>query len=60
MENELSNILKNEFVDYENSFVADMRIIDILDKALLNIEACKNLTCLQKNRTKSSLLNFRL
>jgi tRNA modification GTPase len=43
MENELSNILKNEFVDYENSFVADMRIIVILDKVLLNIDACKNL-----------------
>jgi tRNA modification GTPase len=43
LENELSRILKNEFVDYENSFVADMRIIGILEKALLNIDACKKL-----------------
>jgi tRNA modification GTPase len=43
LENALSSILKNEFVDYENSFVADMRVINILDKALSNIEACNNL-----------------
>jgi tRNA modification GTPase len=43
LENTLNNILKDEFVDYENSFVADMRVIDILDKTLVNIEVCNNL-----------------
>ncbi len=43
LESELSKLLQNEFVDYENSFVADMRVIGILEKALSDIEACKNI-----------------
>jgi tRNA modification GTPase len=43
LEDEMSKLLKNEFVDYENSFIADMRVINILEMALSHIEACKNL-----------------
>ncbi|MFH0975045.1 MAG: tRNA uridine-5-carboxymethylaminomethyl(34) synthesis GTPase MnmE [Spirochaetota bacterium] len=43
LENALSNILKNEFIDHENSFVADMRVIDILQRALLIIDDIRNL-----------------
>ncbi|MBN2401641.1 MAG: tRNA uridine-5-carboxymethylaminomethyl(34) synthesis GTPase MnmE [Spirochaetes bacterium] len=43
LEKTLGGILRNEFVDYENSFVADMRIIIILEKALIIIKACRGL-----------------
>ena len=43
LEKALNNIFKNEFVDYENSFVADMRVIDILGKSILFIDNLKNL-----------------
>ncbi len=43
LENMVSAIIKDEFIDYENSFVADMRVVDLLDKALKNINSTRNI-----------------
>ena len=43
LENALNNIFKNEFIDYENSFVADIRVINILEKSLSFIDNAQNL-----------------
>ena len=43
LEREISNILKNDYVDYESSFVADLRIIDLLGKSLDNVNKTHSL-----------------
>ncbi|MCP4727660.1 MAG: GTP-binding protein, partial [bacterium] len=43
LEKVISDIIRNEFVDYENSFVADIRVVDLLEESLNNIESCEAL-----------------
>jgi tRNA modification GTPase len=43
LEQVVSGILENEFVDYHNSFISDMRVVNILERALLIINNCKHL-----------------
>ena len=43
MKDSIAARIKNEFVQIENSFVADIRIISLLEKALDNTHAVKNL-----------------
>ncbi|MCU0820920.1 MAG: tRNA uridine-5-carboxymethylaminomethyl(34) synthesis GTPase MnmE [Spirochaetes bacterium] len=40
LENEISRIIHEEFVDYENCFVADIRVVDLLSASLENSERC--------------------
>jgi tRNA modification GTPase len=44
----VAGILENEFVDYRSSFISDMRVVDILEKALANIDNCKHLISLKE------------
>ena len=39
LKNRITNILKNEFVDIQNSFIADIRIISLLESVLNNISS---------------------
>ena len=40
LEKEISQIIRNEFVEYDNSFVADIRIVNLLETSLKNIDDC--------------------
>jgi tRNA modification GTPase len=48
LERAVEVILENEFIDYRNSFVSDMRVIDILERAIVIIENCKQLISLKE------------
>jgi tRNA modification GTPase len=41
LEKEISRIIHEEFVDYDNCFVADIRVVDLLAASLENIESCR-------------------
>ncbi len=43
LEREVSRIIHEEFVDYENCFVADMRVVDLLAASIQNADACRKL-----------------
>jgi tRNA modification GTPase len=34
----VSRLIRNEFVEIDNSFIADMRVVDILERAAKNIQ----------------------
>ncbi len=46
----ISETIRSGFINYEGSFITDMRILDILDKALGSAEACKSLIMLKEPR----------
>jgi tRNA modification GTPase len=48
LEESVAEIFKNEFVDYNNSFIADMRVINILEKAVSIIEEAERLLLLKE------------
>ena len=48
LEQSVAEIFKNEFVDYNNSFIADMRVINILEKAVSIIEEAERLLLLKE------------
>lgn len=48
LEQSVAEIFKNEFVDYNNSFIADMRVINILEKAISIIEEAERLLLLKE------------
>ncbi len=41
LEENISNIIRDEFVDHENSFVADIRVVNLLEASLENIDKTK-------------------
>lgn len=43
LKNAISTILSSEFVEYRNSFVADLRIINLLEKSIENIDSVSEL-----------------
>ena len=47
LENEISNLIRNEFVEYENSFVADIRVVDLLEASIKIADDC-SVVLLQK------------
>ncbi len=50
LEQAVAEILMNEFIDYKSSFISDMRVVNILEKALLNIECCKHLVSINESQ----------
>ncbi|MCP4136596.1 MAG: tRNA uridine-5-carboxymethylaminomethyl(34) synthesis GTPase MnmE [bacterium] len=53
----ISSILDHEFVDYENSFVADIRVVDLLEKAFADIQ---NAIELLSNNEPAEIIAFEL
>lgn len=48
LEAKISEIVQKGSINYEGSFITDIRILDILDKALASTEACKSLIMIKE------------
>ncbi len=55
LERVMSNIIRNEFIEYKNSFISDIRVLSILENSFTSID---NLTKLVENEEPPEIISF--